>query len=214
MKELLRNRNFILLLSLILGLTLTQGAKWTQGILIPVLIFVMTISMTNITPAIFQDSRKWLNSIALSLVLNYILLGGAIILLAYILGISEPYQVGFIVLASAPPAVAVVPFTNFLEGDLHYSIIGFASCYIGAFLFTPLITSMFLGSQPGFQLRIITLLAELIIIPFMLSRVLVYTGVEEKIGSYKGTLVNWSFFIIIYGFFYISQITIGYSKIA
>ena len=120
------------------------------------------------------------------------------IVLAYILRVTEPYQIGLIALASAPPAVAVVPFTNFLGGDPHYSLVGFTSCYLGAFIFTPTIMSMFLGSQPGFQTKIFTLLFELIIIPLILSRVLLVTRLDERIESRKGTLVNWSFFLIIY----------------
>ncbi|TFF91825.1 hypothetical protein EU546_08140 [Candidatus Thorarchaeota archaeon] len=196
--NLLRDRNFILLLSLVLGLSLHQGAKWTDGLLLPVLIFVMTISMTNISRAILQNPRRWVKPIMMSLTVNYLLLGGTMISLAYMLGLSEPYLTGFIVLASAPPAIAVVPFTHFLGGDPDYSLVGFTSCYLGAFIVTPLTLSVFLGSQPGFHVRILTLLAELIVIPFVLSRVLILYSVDEKIEPYKGTLVNWSFFVIVY----------------
>ena len=67
-----------------------------------------------------------------------------------------------------------------------------------AFLITPLTLSVLIGSQPGFQSKIITLLVQLIIIPFIISRLLLYFNVEERITSYRGTLINWSFFVIIY----------------
>jgi len=196
--KLLRDRNFILILSLVLGLSLHQLARYTERVLLPILIFVMTISMTSVTKKILESPGRWVKPIAISLALNHFLLGGVMILLAYLLKLPDPYRVGFIVLASVPPAIAVIPFTNFLGGDPDYSLVGFTACYIGAFLLTPLTLSTFLGSQPGFQLRIITLLSQLIIVPFLLSRVLVRYSIDKRIGSYKGTMVNWSFFVIIY----------------
>ena len=198
LKRLLKDRNFILILSLILGLMFPQAAKWTERLFLPILMFVMTISMTNISGSIFQSPRKWLKPIVISLAINYIVLGGSMILLAYLMNLPYSYLVGFVVLASAPPAIAVIPFSNFLGGDNDYSLIGFTACYIGAFFFTPLIMSTFLGSQPGFQIRIFTLLTELIIIPFLLSRILVKYGIDKRIASVKGSLVNWSFFVIMY----------------
>jgi BASS family bile acid:Na+ symporter len=154
--------------------------------------------MTSITKKILESPGRWVKPIAVSIALNYLLLGGVMILLSYILKLQDPYRVGFIVLASAPPAIAVIPFTNFLGGDPDYSLVGFTACYLGAFLLTPLTLSTFLGSQPGFRFRILTLLSQLIIVPFLLSRLLVRFGVDERIAPYKGTMVNWSFFVIIY----------------
>lgn len=60
-KNFLKDRNFILLLSLFLGLSLNQLAQWTEKILIIILIFIMTISMTNISKEIFLIIRDGLN---------------------------------------------------------------------------------------------------------------------------------------------------------
>ncbi len=196
--KLFRNRNFILLLSFFLGLTLYQGARWTSRFFVPLIIFVMTLSMTSITGKIFQNPRRLIKPIITSLAINYLVLGGSMILLAYLMGLPQSYLIGFIVLAAVPPAVAVIPFTNFLGGDPDFSLVGFIACYLGAFIITPLTLTVFLGSQPGFQARIITLLVELIVLPFILSRLLVRFNVDEAIKPYKGTLINWSFFIVIY----------------
>ena len=74
--KLLRNRNFILLLSFFLGLTLNQGAIWASKFFVPLLIFVMTLSMTSITGSIFNNPKKWIKAITLSLTINYLVLGG------------------------------------------------------------------------------------------------------------------------------------------
>lgn len=196
--KLLRNRNFILLLSFFLGLTLHQGARWTSRFFVPLIVFVMTLSMTSITGEIFQNPRRLIKPIMLSIAMNYLVLGGSMILLAYVMRLPQSYLVGFIVLAAVPPAVAVIPFTNFLGGDPDFSLVGFIACYLGAFIITPLTLTVFLGSQPGFQARIITLLVELIVLPFILSRLLVRFKVDDAIKPFKGTLINWSFFIVIY----------------
>jgi BASS family bile acid:Na+ symporter len=42
------------------------------------------------------------------------------------------------------------------------------------------------------------LLFELVVIPFLLSRLVIRSGLVERVNPVKGTLVNWSFFLIIY----------------
>jgi BASS family bile acid:Na+ symporter len=197
-KRLLRNRNFILILSLILGLTLHQGAKFTERLVLPTLVFIMMLSMTSITGALFRSPRRWIKHIMTSLLINYIILGGAIIFLASLLRLEESQRTGFIVLASVPPAVAVLPFTNFLEGNFEFSLVGFTACYMGAFVITPLTLTTFLGLQPGFQEMLFMLLIELIILPLILSRILVTTKIASFIEPFKGTMINWGFFLIIY----------------
>jgi len=41
-------------------------------------------------------------------------------------------------------------------------------------------------------------MVELIIIPLILSRILLYTSVASRIATVKGSLINWSFFIVVY----------------
>jgi BASS family bile acid:Na+ symporter len=165
---------------------------------VPILIFVMTLSMTSITTNLFRDPARWVKPILVSLTLNYLVLGSVIILLAYLLGVSDQSRIGYIVLAATPPAVAVIPFTGFLGGEHEYSLVGFTVSYLAAFLFTPLILGFFFEAQSGFQDRIFVLLFELVVIPFLLSRLVIRSGLVERVNPFKGALVNWSFFLIIY----------------
>jgi BASS family bile acid:Na+ symporter len=105
---------------------------------------------------------------------------------------------GFVVLASVPPAIGVIPFTSFLDGDVEFSLIGTMGCYFGAFIFTPLILFTLLGFGFGFQTQLLITLIELLVIPLVLSRILLYTGVDLRIAKVKWPLVNWSFFLIVY----------------
>jgi len=130
--------------------------------------------------------------------MNYGVLGGLLLLLNGLLTLEEPFRIGFIILATVPPAVGVIPFTGFLDGDLEFSIIGTLGCYLGALLIIPTILPALLGSSLGFQAGLIITLVELIIVPLVLSRILVHTGVDRRIATIKGILINWSFFIVVY----------------
>jgi len=41
-------------------------------------------------------------------------------------------------------------------------------------------------------------MVELILLPLVCSRVLLWTGWAKKLEPWKGTLTNWSFFLIVY----------------
>ena len=196
--SLLRNRNFILSLALALGLLLGQGAHWTEKLVIPALAFVMMLSTTSVTVSLFRSPRAWLVPLFASVVMNFVVLGGVILLLSGLLILEESIRIGFVILAAVPPAVAVIPFTSFLKGDVNFSLRGTLSCYLGALIITPLILTIFLGSGFEYQSRLVIIMVELIIIPLILSRILLYTGVASRIASVKGSLVNWSFFLVFY----------------
>ena len=198
LKGLLRDRNFILSLALTLGILLGQGAHWTEKLVLPALAFVMMLSTTSVTGSLFRSPRRLLTPILAGVTMNYVLLGGLILLLSGLLIPEGPLRIGFVILAAVPPAVGVIPFTGFLDGDVEFSLIGCLSSYLGAFIATPLILFTFLGLSAGFQVKLFTTMFQLIIIPLFLSRILVYTGVASRIAPVKGTLLNWSFFLVVY----------------
>ena len=196
--RLLRNRNFILSLAMSLGLLFGQGTQVTEKLVIPALAFVMMLSTTNVTKNLFRSLRGMVIPLLTSILMNYVILGGLILALSSVLIVQEFFRIGFIILAAVPPAVAVIPFTNILNGDIKFSLIGTLSCYLGALIITPLLLTIFLGAQGDYQIRLLITLVELIIIPLILSRILLYTGIASKIEPVKGTLVNWCFFLVIY----------------
>ncbi len=194
----LKNRNVLLSIALALGFLLGQGAYWTEKLVLPVLAFVMMLSTTSVTGSLFRYPRKLLAPLLAGVTMNYIVLGGLIIILSGLLVLEGPIRTGFVVLAAVPPAVGVIPFTGFLDGDVEFSLIGCMASYLGAFIATPLILLTFLGLNSGFQIKLFTTLIELIIIPLVLSRILVHTGVASRIEPVRGALINWSFFLVVY----------------
>jgi BASS family bile acid:Na+ symporter len=130
--------------------------------------------------------------------MNFGVLGGALLGLNALIIRNEAFATGFIILATVPPAVAVIPFTGLLKGDSSYSLIGAIGCYLGALVIMPVMALAFLGTnviQPG---KLIIILLELILAPLAASRLLLWTGVSRRLEAVKGTVTNWSFFLITY----------------
>jgi BASS family bile acid:Na+ symporter len=198
LQRLLRNRNVILFLALVLGLLWGEGALWTEGAVLPVLALVMTISTMGIAESAFRSPRALLVPALNGIAMNFVLLGGFILGLNVLLIHDEAFRSGFILLAAVPPAVAVIPFTGFLNGNSAFSLIGTIGCYLGALIITPVIALGFLGSSFVEPVKIFTIMVKLIIVPLILSRILIGTGIAARIEPLKGVITNWSYFLLSY----------------
>jgi len=196
--SLLGNRNVILVLALSLGLFWGQGVEWTEMLVIPALAFVMVLSTIGVEGSLFRTPSRWLKPAGVGIFMNYVVLGGLIIVLSMFLPLKDSFRTGYIILAAVPPAVGVIPFTSILDGDVEYSLIGCIVCYFAAFLLIPLMFSTFLGLSLDVQSSLFTTLTQVVLIPLILSRVLRYINVAKRIEPVRGLLTNWSFFLIIY----------------
>jgi BASS family bile acid:Na+ symporter len=127
-----------------------------------------------------------------------VLLGGAILLLAKWLIIDYELWVGFVVLALVPPATAVVPFSYTLGGNVSFSLIGMTGTYLAALIVMPLGLVYLLGAQIFDPLSLLSTLAELVILPIIVARILVHIGVSRYIEPYRGSIVNWSLSIVTF----------------
>jgi len=130
--------------------------------------------------------------------MNYGILGAVLFGFKALLIHEEALRAGFIIVIAVPPAVAVIPFTMLLKGDSPFSLVATIGCYLGALVLMPLIAVGFLGSEFVDQSKLIWIMIELILIPLVLSRFLLWTGLSQKIEPYKGTLTNWGFFLVTY----------------
>ncbi len=179
----LRNTPLVFLTSMFLGVLYPSTALLLRNLVIPALAFVMTLSLSELE---FKnlDFRKSFGDIFL----NYVLLSGTIILLSSLLN-DEDLRFGFIVMAAAPSAIAVVPFSKLLGGDVAESTISSGAIYLLSLILTPTILLYFTGRSVN-VLEIIKALVILILIPLMLSR---YFRVKD------GTpWINLGFSLVIY----------------
>jgi BASS family bile acid:Na+ symporter len=197
--SLLRNRNVILPLAIVFGVIVGErGAIWTQPLVLPILALVMTLSTASITSRDLTSLKTMPRPILYSLLLNYVVMGGTMILLATWLIDDKEIWTGFIILAAVPPAVGLVPFSYLLGANTKFSLIGFIGTYLAALVLTPAIMILFLDVGFFNPVELLALLGQLIIIPLVASRILLLTGLMRRIEIWRGTVVNWSLFIVLF----------------
>ena len=196
--RLFQNMGFILALAFIIGLAIPQGAAQTISTVTPLLAMIMTLSIVSASPRITLNLKKVWKPVLISLLSNYIVLTFTIIGLSYLLLQDQELITGFVILAAVPPAVAVIPFAARLDGDLDFSLIGTIALYLFALLLVPIITIFFLGINVIDPETLLITLAQLIAVPFGIAVILRRTKISAKIEKYRGTIINWGFFVVVY----------------
>jgi bile acid:Na+ symporter, BASS family len=199
LKNILRNRDAILFLALLLGLSAGQFAVYTDHLVLPALGLVMTLSVLGVPPSVFRSPQAFVRPAVAATVCSFVVLGGLLVGLSRLLIQDQEIANGFVILAAVPPAVAVIPFTAILQGDQVFSLLGTVGSYLTALILTPLLALLLLGGEalvPPHTIAVIV--GELILLPLVLSQLLQWLGFAPKIEPYKGTLTNWSFFFITY----------------
>ena len=193
-----RNRNVLLLLALVLALPAGQAAPVFEPLVLPALGLVMTLALLEVSGKEFRSARTLVSPVLVGLALNFGLNGGLILVLSALLSIREAFFTGFVLIAAAPPAVAVVPFTALLRGDRTFSFLATIGCYLGALAITPLMSVGLLGTAFIHPFRIFKILLLLILLPLILSRLLRRSHLAARLEPVKGALTNWSFALITY----------------
>lgn len=198
MLRLFKNRNFIFLLSIALGLGLPQAAAWTKPLMFPALAFVMTLATINVPNDFFRSARSVMMPSLAGILITYFILGGVILVSAALLIDEENLWIGFVLIAAVPPAVAVIPFTAILDGDVPYSLAGTVASYLAALLIMPLMFFVFIGTNLAQPDKLIEIMILLIVLPLILSRIIIYFNLHNWISSFRGVLTDWGFFIVLY----------------
>lgn len=196
--RLLLQREFILFLALALGLLLGQGAQFTKETVLPALAVIMTLATLGIPNQIFrQPQRIILNSLA-GIGMSYGILSCFLLISSHLLIRDEAFRTGFIILAAVPPAVAVIPFSIMLGGQSTFALLTTTGTYLAALLLTPLIAVALLGTTFVKPEKIALIMGELILLPLLFSRLLVWIKLAPFLERYKGKITNWGFFLVVY----------------
>jgi len=193
------HRNVILILAVVLGLASGRFAGGLKSYTTYILMVTMMFSMTGMATRSFFPLRKTLRPMVAGTVLNYLFFGGSMILLAWLLMPTRELFMGFVVIAVAPPGVAIVPFTGILKGDIDYSIIGVTGAFLASVLMTPLVIGLFnQGNVSVSSGELVWLMVKLVLIPLLLSRLLLLRGIENGVKRIRGKVVDVGFALIIY----------------
>jgi BASS family bile acid:Na+ symporter len=158
----------------------------------------MTLSTMGVRSEMLRSPRELWRPALAGLLLNYLVLGGVLLGLSFLM-IREPaMKDGFVLLVAVPPAIAVIPFTDFLRGNTTFSLLATVACYLGALIITPLIALAFLGTSYIEPRSLVMVIVELIALPLLISRILLWTSIAPCLEPIKGTITNWSFFVLTY----------------
>lgn len=169
-QRLIRNTSLIFLLSIILGLAFPGPAEHMESLITPALLLMMSFSLTEIDLQI-REIKGSIRPAMVGFALNYGLLSGLILLLSSTLD-DAALRYGFVVMAAVPPAVAVMPMTRLLYGDVRLSLYGEAISYLAALILMPGIIFLF-TSKAGVSLSYVIEIAVLmILLPALASRYL------------------------------------------
>lgn len=198
MLKYIKNRNFIFIAAIILGLGLPQAGAWSKNIMLAALAVVMSLSTTAVPNDFFRSARRLIQPFAAGIILSYLLLGGLLVALAYLFVIDENIKIGFVLVAAVPPAVAVIPFTAILKGNVSYTLAATVSAYLAALFIMPLTFFLFIAEEFSQIGKLTEVIVLLIILPMVLSRIILYFNWREKIDKFRGAVTDWGFFIVLY----------------
>lgn len=196
--DLLRERNFIFLAALVLGLVAGHGAVYTQPLVVPALAVVMTLATLSISGQTFRHPRVLIRPALTGLLLSYLVQGGIILLLAWWLVEEPAYFQGLVVMAAVPPAVVVLPLAVVLDGDPDYSLVVMSGAYVGGLVLIPLIFLAFFGGEHLFRHELLVTVILLIAAPMAVSRLILWRGWEGPLLRWRGGITNWGFFLVLY----------------
>ncbi len=194
----LKNSNLLFLIAFLLGLFLGGYASVLKGYILPALVLIMSLSTTQITLSELIHVKSYVRDILFVFLINYLFLSGLILLANSFLIKDHDLYVGFVVMAAIPSAVAVLPFTYLLKGEMTVSLIGSASLYLLALVVAPLISFYFLDVGKIEPFKLISALVQLILIPFIVSRLLLKWRAFHHVKENTNILVNLALFLIIY----------------
>ena len=197
--KIILNRNFILVLAVILGLAIGDWAVYLKKYTFYVLAIVMTFSTTGISTKAMFPLKEMIKPMVIGSFLNYFVFGAVIIGFSYWLMPTPELFLGFVVIASTPPGVAVIPFSHILGGDLKYSIVGVLGAFIASIFLAPLIVSVFAKLDGGIDpMKLFMAMIQLVLLPLILSRFLLWKPIKPTIEKVRGRVVDWGFALLIF----------------
>lgn len=194
---LLKNRNFILILAFVVGLFFPGLAYYTRSLTIPALALVMTVSLSDIATKDMWQIKQLSKPFLLGILMNYCLLSSLFLLLTLLFIPDSSLRIGMIIVAAAPPGVAIIPFSAILSGNILLSLFATFGAYLSAIIITPTLLISLTETKNIPVLQLIFNLFYLIVLPIILSRILQQKKILTLMRVWKGTIVNWGFFVVI-----------------
>ena len=189
--DLIQNSTSVLILSVLLGLVLPGPAGATEALVTPALMVMMAFSLTEVDLGRDIKSSASLKRGFLGISINYGLLSGLILILSQSLP-DGSLRNGFVIMAAVPPAVAVLPMTRILKGDMSLSFAGEILSYLASLLLMPLIIYLFVHQTGISPIYLLQISIVLILIPALASRLVRLLPINPVLP------INLGFFLVTY----------------
>jgi len=198
LRRLVLNRNSILVFAVVMGLVLGEYAEHIKAFNVYILAVTMTFSMTGLNLRVLDSFKKVITPFLVGIFLNYIVFGALVMLVAWLLMPTEQLFYGFVVIAAAPPGVAIIPFSYILKGKVDYAIIGVTGAFVGSILFAPLYVRLFANHSGINPLDLFYTMVSLVLIPMVISQILRVKPILGVVEKVRGRVVDWGFALLIF----------------
>ncbi|MEM2943701.1 MAG: hypothetical protein QXN93_04075 [Methanomassiliicoccales archaeon] len=192
LKDILENNALMMLIAFVFGLALGGFPSHNGDIAMLSLGIVMSLSLGGLKLRGIK-LREQAKSVMTAMLMCFVVSAFFTIILSFLF--SDPsIRMGWILVAAVPSAIAVIPFTYLLRGDLQFSLVASAVIYIASIVITPLITLTFMGT-PIDQLTLLWYVAVLIFLPLAASRFLARVPMT---GRSRTIFINLAFFVMFF----------------
>ncbi len=147
-----------------------------------------------------KDYKLILKPIFISIILNYLVFGILILILARIFYLPDDEMFkGFIFIVIAPPGAVIVPFTYLYGGNTRFSVWGVIGASVFLLILFPAVLLITMGkSLNNGLIELIKILLITIILPVVFSQFFNRSKYFQMISKYKSKIIDWSFFLIVY----------------
>jgi len=178
-------------LGLAAGLAVGGFPCYTREISMAALALLMTVSLATVRLGEVKD-RDHVKSAAAAFALNYGLLSCLILVLGSFF--EKELWWGWVLMAAAPSAVAVMAFTTMLGGPTSKSLFSSAVIYVVALALMPSMSLALIGTAVSVEALVSSLLV-LIVLPMALSRAVA----RARMGrSAQKVVMNLSFAVVVF----------------
>lgn len=188
---LLESYGGMMTLGFVLGMALGGLPSATKEVSMASLAVLMTISLSSVRLSEVKDVAH-VKDAALALAINYLMLTPVILVLGSFF--EEKLWWGWVLMAAAPSAISVVPFTNILGGVTSRALVATAVNYLAALAIMPFITILLIGSAVPVDELLIALVL-MIAVPLALSRGVMRLNLDKRLMT---IFMNISFATLIF----------------
>lgn len=197
-KRILLNRNSILVFAVIIGLVAGDAASFFKDFTFLALAVTMSFSMTGISMGYIKSPKHVSKPMLMGVFLNYIVFTIVLLPFAWWLMPNKNLFYGFVVIAAAPPGVAIIPFSYILKGKIEYAILGVTGAFLASIVIAPLFVNIFAANQGVKPYDLFIMMVQLVVIPMLVSRGLLYKPLFKYIEPIRGKVVDWGFAMLIF----------------